>query len=480
MIRRRHSVHAIAVAACATLSARASHAQETLSLIAHAEFGGGAVLTPSQQRQLGMLGAFEGTLRVGVRFHPSVSARLSGSYWGYPATTQSNASVMYGASSLQAGVRIDPAIWRIGRLWLDLDVGVGFTGARPLQARPAGGAGVGFDFRILSFLSVAPFARVEVILPLQGNDQLASPITLVGGVSVTYELPLRRQPAQPPQAGAPRAPREIPVAVVDPDPDHDGVSGDADRCPEQPETVNHYEDTDGCPDDPDADHDGVALPADRCPEQPETRNNLEDDDGCPDTLPPVQLLGGTRITVNGTILFENNRDRILAESFPLLDQIVATLQGHPEIVRVRVEGHTDDQGDARRNRRLSSNRAQAVERYLRTHGVDRRRLRSEGFGADRPVATGTTPEDRARNRRVEFTIIDPPQGITAPGPTAPTPPTPPTEDDHHGDDHHHGDHHGGHDGHDDHHSNHDNNHSDHDHHHSDHDHHDHGGHHRSH
>lgn len=281
------------------------------------------------------------------------------------------------------------------------------------------------------------------------------------------------------------------LVAADPDPDHDGVRGAADRCPDQPETVNgfeesdgcpdnpdpdgdlltgdadhcpteaetrnNYQDDDGCPDDADADHDGVALPGDRCPEQPETQNSYQDEDGCPDTLPPVQLLGGTRITVNGTILFEPERDRILPESFPLLDQVVATLQAHPEIARIRIEGHTDNQGDARRNRKLSKKRAKAVERYLREHGVDRHRLSAEGYGSERPVASGTTPEDLARNRRVEFTITDPPQGVSASPNAASTtaaPPAAPVEapprDEGHGHHGHHGDdgggHHGGHHG----------------------------------
>ena len=168
----------------------------------------------------------------------------------------------------------------------------------------------------------------------------------------------------------------------------------------------------------------MLAPADRCPEQPETRNEFEDDDGCPDTLPPVQL-ASTRITVNGTILFETDGDGILPESFALLDQVAALLQAHPEILRVRVEGHTDDQGNARTNRRLSKDRAKAVVRYLREHGVDRHRLEAEGYGDERPVVTGGTPEDRARNRRVEFAIVDPAGGVTAtPGTPAAAPATP--------------------------------------------------------
>jgi outer membrane protein OmpA-like peptidoglycan-associated protein len=204
-----------------------------------------------------------------------------------------------------------------------------------------------------------------------------------------------------------------------------------DRCPNEPETRNAYEDDDGCPDNPDADNDGVLLPADRCPEQPETRNEFEDTDGCPDTPPPV-VLAGERITVNGTILFQTDRDRILPESFGLLDQVAAILQGHSEIRRIRIEGHTDNQGRARRNLALSRRRADAVERYLRDHGIDRDRLTSEGYGADRRIATGDTPEDHARNRRVEFYIVDPPGGVSATAAAAAAPPAAPAPDEERG------------------------------------------------
>jgi outer membrane protein OmpA-like peptidoglycan-associated protein len=468
MKQRRHLIHALGVVACATLFARTAGAQGIPPLVFHAELGGGAVLTAPQQRQLGLLGAFEGTLRAGVRFHPAVSARLSGSYWGYPARSDNGASQMYGAASVQAGVRIDPAIGTRGRLWLDLDFGVGFTGANPVRARPAGGVGVGFDFTLASTFAMGPFARVEVLVPISGNDQLAAPITLVGGVAFTYEWSRRPPPAPAPTLLAPTLPAPVtppPPAPADPDPDRDGILGAADRCPNEPETRNAYEDDDGCPDNPDADgdgvllptdrcpnepetrnayedddgcpdnpdadNDGVLLPADRCPDQPETRNEFEDTDGCPDTPPPV-VLAGERITVNGTILFQTDRDRILPESFGLLDQVAAILQGHSEIRRIRIEGHTDNQGRPRRNRDLSRHRAEAVERYLRDHGIDRDRLTSEGYGADRRIAMGDTPEDHARNRRVEFYIVDPPGGVSATAAAAAAPPAAPAPDEERG------------------------------------------------
>ncbi|MEJ7600237.1 MAG: hypothetical protein WKG01_20175, partial [Kofleriaceae bacterium] len=99
----------------------------------------------------------------------------------------------------------------------------------------------------------------------------------------------------------PRATRPPPVVAIAPalvpepidlDPDHDGVSGDADRCPDQVEDLDQFADDDGCP-DPDNDGDGIADASDACPSEPETRNGITDRDGCADVLPPalVQALG---------------------------------------------------------------------------------------------------------------------------------------------------------------------------------------------
>jgi outer membrane protein OmpA-like peptidoglycan-associated protein len=72
-----------------------------------------------------------------------------------------------------------------------------------------------------------------------------------------------------------------PVAVEDGDPDHDGIFYNLDRCPNQAEDKDGYQDTDGCP-DPDNDGDGQVDLVDKCPNEPETKNGFQDDDGCPD------------------------------------------------------------------------------------------------------------------------------------------------------------------------------------------------------
>ena len=67
----------------------------------------------------------------------------------------------------------------------------------------------------------------------------------------------------------------------DPDNDQDGIVDVTDKCPNEPEDRDGFQDDDGCP-DPDNDQDGIPDAADKCPNEPETRNGFQDDDGCPD------------------------------------------------------------------------------------------------------------------------------------------------------------------------------------------------------
>ncbi|NMC72716.1 MAG: OmpA family protein, partial [Myxococcales bacterium] len=219
----------------------------------------------------------------------------------------------------------------------------------------------------------------------------------------------------------------------DPDNDGDGIDDDDDDCPNEPETVNGTDDDDGCPEgdadgdtivdaadrcpdqaeddddfadddgcpDPDNDDDGIPDRDDDCPAEPETVNGTDDDDGCPD----FARRGDAEIAILRPILFRTNSDEILPESDAVLADVAAILQAHPEL-RIRVEGHTDDRGTARHNLELSRQRAAAVVRRLvERHGIPADRLSSEGFGESLPIAPNSTPEGRAKNRRVVFNIL---------------------------------------------------------------------------
>jgi outer membrane protein OmpA-like peptidoglycan-associated protein len=117
-------------------------------------------------------------------------------------------------------------------------------------------------------------------------------------------------------------------------------------------------------------------------------------------------LGKSAILIKGTIHFGTNTANIRPDSEQLLDEVADLLVKHPEIRRVRVEGHTDNRGGAEHNLQLSKARAASVVGYLTKQGIDPARLESEGYGLTQPLVPNMTPAQRAKNRRVAFKILD--------------------------------------------------------------------------
>ncbi|MFW6051538.1 MAG: OmpA family protein [Myxococcota bacterium] len=114
-----------------------------------------------------------------------------------------------------------------------------------------------------------------------------------------------------------------------------------------------------------------------------------------------------RIRVDEKIHFEFDSAEIRAESHDLLDEIAQVMNDHPELRRIRVEGHTDPRGTEEYNLDLSRRRAESVVEYLvEEGGVDEDRLELEGYGFSRPIASNDTEEGMAKNRRVEFNILE--------------------------------------------------------------------------
>jgi outer membrane protein OmpA-like peptidoglycan-associated protein len=108
-----------------------------------------------------------------------------------------------------------------------------------------------------------------------------------------------------------------------------------------------------------------------------------------------------RVATQG-ILFDTGSDRLRPESTPTLKEIGEMLKAHPEL-RIRIEGHTDNVGQAASNQTLSEKRAAAVKSYLeQTFKIDAARLESQGFGDTKPAAKNDTPEGKQSNRRVEL------------------------------------------------------------------------------
>jgi outer membrane protein OmpA-like peptidoglycan-associated protein len=113
------------------------------------------------------------------------------------------------------------------------------------------------------------------------------------------------------------------------------------------------------------------------------------------------LTANGRVSTQG-ILFDVGSDVIRPESTPTLKEIGEMLQQHADL-KLTIEGHTDDVGNAPSNQTLSDKRAAAVRQFLiATYQVDAARLVSKGFGSTKPAAPNTTPEGRQMNRRVEL------------------------------------------------------------------------------
>ncbi|HYV66151.1 MAG TPA: OmpA family protein [Myxococcales bacterium] len=109
------------------------------------------------------------------------------------------------------------------------------------------------------------------------------------------------------------------------------------------------------------------------------------------------------------VQFKHDDAAILPVSAPLLDKVVGLLRDSPDIHKVRIDGHTDGRGKPAHNRQLSQRRAEAVLRYLVAAGIDVSRLRAKGFGSGRPLVPNDTASHRAKNRRVEFVVLDGPK-----------------------------------------------------------------------
>ncbi len=324
----------------------------------------------------------------------------------------------------------------------------GFRGGIGIEAPIAGGVGVmaelGFDRYQLSSAE------------LDGCALGAGNATLFGlrlGVDVGFE---RKRKPMPEQAPPPPPPDRDGDGIADasdacpdapgyahPDPakngcpppkdtDLDGIADDYDACPTVVGVANPDPAKNGCPPPKDTDGDTVTDDADACVDIPGLRTNdpatngcpgdtdgdgfRDDKDGCPtekgianedpkkNGCPAVQVTKA-EIVINEQVQFDFDLATIKEVSFPLLDQVAQTLKEHPEILKVEVQGHTDNQGKPEHNKTLSQNRAQAVRKALVKRGVDFLRLEAKGYGQDVPIADNESEEGRKKNRRVQFKIL---------------------------------------------------------------------------
>lgn len=184
------------------------------------------------------------------------------------------------------------------------------------------------------------------------------------------------------------------------DGDHDGVSDEDDVCPLEPAGNHPDGERRGCP-RPDIDGDGILNARDACPEERGPHSNDPATNGCPRVY-----VTADRVVITQQPRFAVDRDVILPASVPLLVEVSAVFESHPELTRVEVRGHTDDVGDDAHNMDLSQRRAESIRTWLLAHGVAPSRISARGLGETTPIADNHTPAGRASNRRVEFVVLE--------------------------------------------------------------------------
>ena len=106
----------------------------------------------------------------------------------------------------------------------------------------------------------------------------------------------------------------------------------------------------------------------------------------------------------GNITFGSGRNAIASNFYEVLNSVVIVLKEYDKTLVV-VSGHTDSDGSASFNQTLSEERAQSVANYLQSQGVNPVRLETIGFGETQPLASNSTAEGKAQNRRVEITLV---------------------------------------------------------------------------
>lgn len=121
---------------------------------------------------------------------------------------------------------------------------------------------------------------------------------------------------------------------------------------------------------------------------------------------PMAKIEEKKISINQQIHFEFDSSEIKPDSEPILNAVAGLLIQHSEILRIQIQGHTDDVGTDQYNFLLSQRRAEAVRNYLIKKGIQSERLEAVGFGRTKPLLPGTTEAARAGNRRTEFIIVE--------------------------------------------------------------------------
>ena len=118
----------------------------------------------------------------------------------------------------------------------------------------------------------------------------------------------------------------------------------------------------------------------------------------------IELTPTNRTVRLNHLIFDMGKVVIKPVSFTELDELVAMMKANPK-VEIQLEGHTDNQGSADANLKLSQDRVDAVKKYLSSKGINKDRIKTKAFGGTQPLSSEKTEEARALNRRVEMRVL---------------------------------------------------------------------------
>ena len=327
--------------------------------------------------------------------------------------------------------------------------------------------GVGVKYAVTDKIDLRADARV-VFLPNTSKNSDSADLELLAGASYRFGGETAAPPPAPPPLAKDSDRDDIPDdadkcpndpedkdgfqdddGCPDPDNDADGVPDTSDKCPKEAEDKDGFQDDDGCP-DPDNDADGIADASDKCPNEAEDKDGFQDEDGCPDpdndgdgVLDANDKCPKELETKNGYkdddgcpdevpaavkkftgvikgINFKVKSADIQKSSFKVLNDAVKVLKDYPEL-RIEISGHTSSEGVAEKNQKLSEDRAASVKAYMVAQGVAESRITTVGYGSDKPIGLNSTPKGREQNRRIEFRLISGDEGAGAGAPAASKP-----------------------------------------------------------
>ncbi len=280
----------VAGAVALALAPSTAHAQVISRFALRGEVGAGVMFSSLQRSNLALDSVnVQATGRLGFSVVDWLSIQLSINNGFFPAG-QGRATGR--TLAVQGGLRVEPMIGTVGRLWFDANGGLVSTGT---QRRSGVDVGLGFEFQAAGWLGVGPYARYHLVFHEDAVDLPSDAGYASFGVTLALRVP-RDQPVldrdldgvldpddlcvDVPRGATPdRARRGCPR----PDRDQDGVFDDEDQCVDVPQGATPDPARRGCP-RPDADGDGVFDDADRCVTTPQGANPDPDAArrGCPD------------------------------------------------------------------------------------------------------------------------------------------------------------------------------------------------------